>query len=95
MIQVYADEHNIIVSGHAVTGAPPGQNIVCAAVSAITLTLIAGLEAITQDEIETHVEPGDVRIAWQGISPNGRALIDTWFLGITQIRNDYGHIEIL
>lgn len=95
MIQVFVDEHNVIVSGHAITGAPPGQNIVCAAVSAITLTLIEGLECITEDTIEALAEPGDVRISWEQLSPGGRVLIDTWFLGITRIREEYGHIEIL
>lgn len=95
MIQVFVDEHNVIVSGHAITGAPPGQNIVCAAVSAITLTLIEGLESITEDTIEALAEPGDVRISWEQLSSGGRVLIDTWFLGITRIREEYGHIEIL
>ena len=95
MIQVFVDEHNVIVSGHAITGAPPGQNIVCAAVSAITLTLIEGLESITEDTIEALAEPGDVRISWEQLRPGGRVLIDTWFLGITRIREEYGHIEIL
>lgn len=95
MVQVYVDEQGIIVSGHAVTGAPPGQNIVCAAVSAITLTLIEGLESITEDTIETLTEPGDVRISWERLSPEGRILVDVWYLGIIRIREDYGHITIL
>lgn len=95
MIIISKDDQALRVVGHAVTGAPPGQNIVCAAVSAITLTLIEGLEHVAGVEItELIVEPGCVLVHWYDLNEIGKALIDTWFLGIEQIREDYGHIEI-
>ena len=79
MIKVHLDLHNITVEGHAPRpeGTEPGQNIVCAAVSALTLTLIEGLEAIAGMRIET-VE-----------NDTGKALIDTWYIGITRIQDSY------
>ena len=45
VIKVSLTQNRIHVSGHANT-APHGSDIVCAAVSAITLTLIRGLKNI-------------------------------------------------
>ena len=45
MITVLVTPNRIHVSGHANT-APKGSDIVCAAVSALTLTLIRGLKDI-------------------------------------------------
>lgn len=91
MIKVHLDLHNITVEGHAPRpeGMEPGQNIVCAAVSALTLTLIEGLEAIAGMRIETVEEPGNVRIRWMTANDTGKALIDTWYIGITRIQNSY------
>ena len=50
MIKVSLTQNRIHVSGHANT-APYGSDIVCAAVSAITLTLIRGLENIAYEPI--------------------------------------------
>lgn len=94
MIQVSLNDHHISVTGHAVTGAPPGHNIVCAAVSALTLTLIEGLESVAGVRISTTEEPGNVQITWGELNPIGKALIDTWYAGISQIQTDYGHITI-
>ena len=60
MIKVHLDLHHITVQGHAprVNGEAPGQNIVCAAVSALTLTLIEGLEAIAGMTVKAFDDPG-------------------------------------
>lgn len=91
MIRVHLDLHTITVQGHAPRpeDAKPGQNIVCAAVSALTLTLIEGLEAIAGMRIETVEEPGNVRIVWMTTNEIGKALIDTWYIGITRIQDSY------
>lgn len=97
MIEVHLDRCIITVKGHASRseGAKPGQNIVCAAVSALTLTLISGLEDIAQDRIAYSAETGDVVIEWNTISDIGSSLISTWFLGILRIRDAYGEILII
>ena len=91
MIKVHLDLHHITVQGHAprANGEAPGQNIVCAAVSALTLTLIEGLKAIAGMEVQVSEQLGDVRISWTATNDIGKALIDTWYIGIMRIRDSY------
>lgn len=97
MIEVHLDKHFMTVQGHAARpkGVQPGQNIVCAAVSALTLTLIEGLECIANDRISARVDAGDVLIEWDELSDIGSALISTWFIGILKIQEAYGEIMII
>ena len=99
MIEVHIDgsKHFITVQGHAARpeGVQPGQNIVCAAVSALTLTLIEGLECIANEHISARVDAGDVLIEWDELSDIGSALISTWFTGILKIQEAYGEIMII
>lgn len=99
MIEVHIDgsKHFITVQGHAARpeGVQPGQNIVCAAVSALTLTLIEGLECIANERISARVDAGDVLIEWDELSDIGSALISTWFIGILKIQESYGEIMII
>lgn len=99
MIEVHIDgsKHFITVQGHAARpeGIQPGQNIVCAAVSALTLTLIEGLECIANERISARVDAGDVLIEWDELSDIGSALISTWFIGILKIQEAYGEIMII
>lgn len=99
MIEVHIDgsKHFITVQGHAARpeGVQPGQNIVCAAVSALTLTLIEGLECIANERISARVDAGDVLIEWDELSDIGLALISTWFIGILKIQEAYGEIMII
>ena len=99
MIEVHIDgsKHFITVQGHAARpeDVQPGQNIVCAAVSALTLTLIEGLECIANERISARVDAGDVLIEWDELSDIGSALISTWFIGILKIQEAYGEIMII
>ena len=94
MINVLVSLNRIRVSGHA-NIAPRGFDIVCAAVSALTLTLIQGLKDIALVELYENVEPGNICIEWQILNDTGKALIDTWFLGICGIAAEYPVIEFL
>jgi len=94
MITVLITNDKIHVTGHANT-APHGSDIVCSAVSAITLTLIQGLKNIAHMSLYESVEAGNVCIEWQTINDTGRALIDTWFLGMCGIAAEYPVIEFL
>ncbi len=93
MINVSVSLKGIHVSGHANT-APRGSDIVCAAVTAITLTLIQGLQNIAYMSLYESVEPGNICIEWQTLNDTGKALIDTWFLGILGIAEEYPVIEL-
>ncbi|GFI44223.1 hypothetical protein IMSAGC018_01904 [Lachnospiraceae bacterium] len=81
MINITVSLDRICVSGHANT-APKGSDIVCAAVSALTLTLIRGMKDIAGLQLYESVEAGNVCIKWQTMNDTGKALVDTWFLGI-------------
>lgn len=94
MITILITPNRIHISGHANT-APRGADIVCSAVSALTLTLIRGLKEIAVMSLYESVEPGNICIEWQTINDKGKALIDTWFLGICDIATDYPVIEFL
>lgn len=93
MITVLTAQNKIHVSGHADT-APRGADIVCSAVSALTLTLIRGLKEIAHAGVNETVEPGNICIEWQEINDTGKALVDTWFLGICGIAEEYPVIEL-
>lgn len=97
MITVTITENSLTVNGHAARpdGVPPGQNIVCAAVSALTLTLIEGLSIVAGMEIDAHWSEGNACIRWTQANEKGRALLDTWLIGMKNIQDSYGEITIL
>lgn len=94
MVTILITPDKIHVSGHANT-APHGSDLVCAAVSALTLTLIRGLKEIACMGLQESVETGNICIEWQAVNDTGEALIDTWFLGICGIAAEYPVIEFL
>lgn len=94
MINVLVSLNRIQVSGHA-NIAPRGFDIVCAAVSALTLMLIQGLKDIALVELYENVETGNICIEWQILNDTGKALIDTWFLGICRVAEEYQGINFI
>ena len=60
MIMVEIRPNRITIAGHANTG-PPGHDICCAAVSTLLQTLEASIRQLTEDRIQSHMEPGDSR----------------------------------
>ena len=98
MIRVNIEDTGITVSGHAqrLPGAPPGHNIICAAVSTLTLTLIEGLEKVAGVEIDGTEALGYVRIIWKDrLNEVGRALVSTYVLRLQGVQGSYGEIEIV
>lgn len=87
MIRVLITLNKIQVTGHANT-APYGSDIVCAAVSVLTQTLIEGLKNIACMGIYERVAPGNVCIEWQELTDTGKALIDTWYLGMVKVADE-------
>lgn len=95
MIEVEITEDGILVSGHA-QYAPHGQDIVCAAVSALTQTLVASIEELTADEIEYSIEPGTADIKLWNLSEEASLLVDSFFVGIKAIADAYpAHVRIV
>lgn len=98
MIQVEIRDTCLTVSGHAQrpSGVPPGHNITCAAVSALTLTLSRGLEEVAGIHLDGWETPGRARYIWgDRMNDTGLALIRTYIIGLEGIRDSYGEIEIV
>lgn len=97
MINVRLDTNRLEVTGHAKRpdGVPSGSNIICAAVSALTLTLVEGLTGIAEETVKVQQNDGYMAIEWETLGIVGQALVDTWFLGILKIQEAYGEIMII
>lgn len=88
MIEVKVRKNHIEVSGHA-GHAPPGQDIVCAGVSALTQTLAESVSALAEDKIEYDVSSGRADIYYGNLSEASRTLVDSFFIGICLIADRF------
>nr|DAY53253.1 MAG TPA: YsxB-like protein [Caudoviricetes sp.] len=88
MIEVKIRPDEITLFGHA-NYAVAGQDIVCAGVSSLVRTLIRSIEDLTRDEIEYKVSPGWVDIQYGNLSEKARTLVDSFFVGICMIADEY------
>lgn len=94
MIAVSVRKDGIEITGHA-GYAETGKDIVCAGVTALTQTLIGSIEALTRDEIEYEISPGRVDIEFGDLSEEGTLLVDSFFIGICQIADEFpDHVRI-
>jgi len=95
LITVTRSDSEITIQGHA-GYAPPGQDIVCAAISALTQTFILSVEELTTDKIKYDIRPGMAYITYEDLSERGQVLLDSLFIGIHAIADDYSdHIRII
>ena len=88
MIVVNHHSNGITMSGHA-GYAEPGQDIVCAGVSALVQTLIQSLEELTADKIQYSMQPGTVDIKFGNLSEQAQLLVDSFFVGLRLIADEY------
>lgn len=88
MIEVGLRKDGIMISGHA-GYAPAGSDIVCAGVTALTQELIRSMEGLTDDRIETDIGSGMASIQYGDLSEKGRLLIDSFFIGICMIAEEF------
>lgn len=79
----------ITVDGHA-GYAEKGKDIVCSSVSVLALNLIRSIQALTSDKIEYNVSDGHVDVKYENLSDKGRLLVDSFFIGISEIEESYG-----
>ena len=75
MIRAEAGGHSLRIWGHAGSG-EPGRDLICAAVSALTLTLAANVEGKEKAEIILH--PGNSRIS---CTPDAAEVFDCICMG--------------
>ena len=97
MIIVTLTQSSLTVDGHATrpAGVPEGNNIVCAAVPALTLPLIAGLSVVAGVKIHTQEREGRVRMGGLQITNRGQAALDTSLTGLANLRDSNGTRTIL
>lgn len=96
MIQVNAVRENghyrtFSIEGHA-GYADSGQDIVCAAVSALVINTINSIEEFTDDAFACDCEDGAIK-GWEfasDVSKETDLLMDSLMLGLENIRKSYG-----
>ena len=80
-----------ISKGHA-GYAEAGQDIVCAAVSALIITTVNSLEKFTDDKFDVQEKDGFVSIHFRSdLSERGMLLMDSLLLGLTEIAGSYNN----
>lgn len=78
-----------ISRGHA-GYAEEGQDIICAAVSALVINTVNSLETLTHDRISVKEKDGFVSFSFtEPVSEGGALLMDSLVLGLTEIENSY------
>lgn len=77
-----------MISGHA-GYAPAGYDIVWAGVTALTQGLVRSMEGLADDRIETDIESGMTSIQYGDLSEKGKLLIDSFFIGICMIAEEF------
>ena len=94
MIAVCVRKDRITVSGHA-DFAEAGKDIVCAGVSALVQGLIGSVESLTSDKIKYEISPGRADINYGDLSEEGTLLVDSFFIGICMIADEFPeHVRI-
>lgn len=94
MIKVEITKHDVRMQGHAGKSLN-GQDIVCAAVSALTCNLINSLQELTDNHIRADTASGLTVIEWEQLSQQGKLLVDSWFLGLAAINQEHNCIEFV
>ena len=80
-----------ISKGHA-GYAEAGQDIVCAAVSALIINTVNSLEKFTDDKFDVQEKDGFVSIHFRNdLSERGILLMDSLLLGLTEIAGSYNN----
>lgn len=89
MIVVTITQDGLTVDGHA-GYAETGNDIICAAVSVLTQGLIHSMESLTDDRISYRIASGHVDIKYKNLSEQGKLLIDSFFIAVSDIQLSYG-----
>ena len=77
------------VSGHA-GYADSGYDIICAAVSVLTVNTVNSIETLTGDAAEDFEEDGFLSCRFpNGLSEGGKLLMNSMILGLQQIEANY------
>lgn len=88
LIEASVRRDGITVKGHA-NYAVSGSDIVCAGVTALAQTLIKSIKDLTDDKIKYEISPGWVDIQHGNLSEKAKTLVDSFFIGICMIANEF------
>ena len=89
MIEITRFKSEIRLNGHA-GYAERGNDIVCAAVSALVQTLIYSLEELAIDDIEIVTENKQIRsIKYRDLSTTAMLLVNSFFIGVNMIAENF------
>lgn len=95
MIEVNVRLDGITIEGHA-GYTEAGKDIVCAGVTALVQGLIRSIEGLTSDQIQYDITLGRADIYFKNLSEAGKLLVDSFFLGICLIVDDFPeHVKII
>ena len=89
MIVVNITQTGLTVDGHA-GYAETGNDIVCAAVSALAQGLIHSLDALTDDAISYQIRDGHIDIEYENLSEQGKLMIESFFIAVSDTQMTYG-----
>lgn len=89
LIAINITKTGLTIDGHA-GYAEIGNDIICAAVSALTQGLVHSLKALTDDEISYHIADGHIDIEYKDLSERGCLLVDSFFIAASDIQCTYG-----
>ena len=88
MIEIRRADGEIRIEGHA-GYAPPGQDIVCAAISTLTQVFLASVGRYTTDNIQSEIKAGFALIRYGSLSREAQLLTDSFFYGCEMIAAAY------
>lgn len=94
VIEVRIIPQGVQMKGHAGKSIN-GQDIVCAGVSALTCSLINSLRELTNNRIRADTSSGLTTIEWEELTEPGKLLVDSWFLGLAAINQEYNCIKFI
>lgn len=93
MINITITDREIRMAGHAGKSVN-GQDIVCAAVSALSCNLVNSLQSLAEVDVKTQTESGLMIIRWEEMNEKAKLLIDSWYLGIIAINQEHKCINV-
>ena len=96
MIEIIIHRKNHRYTGFLSRGhagyAEEGYDIICAAVSVLTVNTINSIEAFTSDQFAVRQEDGMIELILEGtISKETSLLMDSMVLGLQDIQKNYGN----
>ena len=95
MIKIIYDGAILKVQGHA-GYAPDGQDIVCAAISTLTITLINSMASFGCEQKILHNEKGLIEIEFTNFNNTINILVNAYLIGVVGVSEEYPeYVEVM